>query len=51
MRLQGQAQLGYFPAPPSQIEWIAIWLQHADTPGSLTRFLDLCAGQGEAWRI
>ena len=48
MRLQGQAQLGYFPTPPSQIELMATWLQHAGTPGSLARFLDPCAGQGEA---
>ncbi len=48
MRLQGQAQLGYFPTPPSQIELIATWLQHTGTPGSLTRVLDPCAGQGEA---
>ena len=42
MRLQGQAQLGYFPTPPSQIELIANWLQHEPTPGSLARFLDPC---------
>jgi hypothetical protein len=51
MRLQGQAQLGYFPTPPSQIKLIATWLRMA-TPtsvgASLTRFLDPCAGQGEA---
>jgi len=38
MRLQGQAQLGYFPTPLSQIELIATWLRHAGTPGCLTRY-------------
>ena len=49
MRLQGQAQLGYFPTPPSQIELIATWLQtETDTKAGFSRYLDPCAGQGEA---
>ncbi len=49
MRLQGQAQLGYFPTPTSQTERITTWIRC--DPGSsdqLTRILDPCAGQGEA---
>jgi len=49
MRLQGQAQLGYFPTPTSQTEQIATWLRC--DPGSSNqpiRILDPCTGQGEA---
>ena len=55
MRLQGQAQLGYLPTPPSQIELIATWLKlatpthvGASTKVEVCRFFDPCAGQGEA---
>lgn len=52
MRLQGQAQLGYFPTPPSQLELIATWLRlEAAPPGVTTRLLDPCAGREKPWLV
>jgi SAM-dependent methyltransferase len=48
MRLSGQAKLGYFPTPETQLPLIASWLALADEQASLMRVLDPCCGQGEA---
>ncbi len=48
MRLAGQAQLGYYPTPETQLPLIASWLKlENDHPKSL-RALDPCAGEGFA---
>ena len=46
MRLAGQAQLGYFPTPETQLPLIASWLSLATGDTNLVRILDPCAGEG-----
>jgi tRNA1(Val) A37 N6-methylase TrmN6 len=48
MRLAGQAQLGYFPTPESQLPLIASWLNLEKEDATLVRALDPCAGEGYA---
>jgi methylase of polypeptide subunit release factors len=48
MRLSGQAKLGYFPTPETQLPLIASWLGLANEQASQVRALDPCSGQGEA---
>jgi hypothetical protein len=48
MRLSGQAKLGYFPTPETQLPLIASWLKLFDEQSNLVRTLDPCSGQGEA---
>ena len=48
MRLAGQAQLGYFPTPETQLPLIASWLSLAGGELDLVRALDPCAGEGRA---
>ena len=46
MRLEGQAKMGYYPTPLSQVALIVPWLEVE--PGKPVRLLDPCAGKGEA---
>jgi len=46
MRLAGQAQLGYFPTPETQLPLIASWLSLAGGDNNLVRALDPCVGEG-----
>jgi type I restriction-modification system DNA methylase subunit len=46
VRLAGQAKLGFYPTPLSQVALIAPWLEVE--PGKPVRLLDPCAGEGEA---
>jgi len=55
MRLAGQAKMGYYPTPLSQVALIAPWLEasprglsRAVEPRKPVRLLDPCAGAGEA---
>lgn len=48
MRLQGQAQLGYFPTPETQLPMIASWLKMENDNPQLLRVLDPCTGEGHA---
>ena len=47
MRIAAIEKMGYYPTPPQTLESIAAMLQPT-TKGGLFRFLDPCAGQGEA---
>jgi rubredoxin len=46
MRLEGQSKLGYYPTPPLTLNLLLTWLSAPD--GGLRRYLDPCAGKGEA---
>ncbi len=43
MRLEAQSKMGYYPTPENQVALIKTWLA-----GQNTRWLDPCAGKGEA---
>jgi hypothetical protein len=47
MRIAAAEKMGYYPTPPTTLEYIARLLRPATKGGSF-RFLDPCAGQGEA---
>jgi len=47
MRIAAAEKMGYYPTPPTTLEYTAQLLQPANKGGSF-RFLDPCAGQGEA---
>jgi hypothetical protein len=47
MRIAAIEKMGYYPTPPQTLQCIATMLQPT-TKGGLFRFLDPCAGQGEA---
>ncbi len=47
MRIAAAEKMGYYPTPPTTLEYIAQLLRPTNKGGSF-RFLDPCAGQGEA---
>jgi hypothetical protein len=48
MRIEGQSKLGYYPTPETSLHRIISWLSLGGDSGALRRYLDPCAGQGEA---
>ena len=48
MRLEGQTKLGYYPTPDKTLAKIITWLSIATDSEALRRYLDPCAGKGEA---
>ncbi|MCC6190661.1 MAG: hypothetical protein IT318_16650 [Anaerolineales bacterium] len=48
MRIEGQSKLGYYPTPETSLHRIISWLSLAGESGALRRYLDPCAGKGEA---
>lgn len=47
MRLEGQTKMGYYPTPENTLTLIPTWLT-VSNDGELRRYLDPCAGKGEA---
>jgi 16S rRNA G966 N2-methylase RsmD len=47
MRIAAAEKMGYYPTPPKTLEYVTQLLRPASKGGSF-RFLDPCAGQGEA---
>ena len=46
MRIEAQSKMGYYPTPETSLQRIITWLSLGGE--GLRRFLDPCAGKGEA---